>query len=78
MEVASSGINVNCVVPGMTETPFLKRMRREDIERSKRKIPLGRLAKPEEIAWVVRFLASRESDFMTGQCVNITGGRAKY
>jgi Dehydrogenases with different specificities (related to short-chain alcohol dehydrogenases) len=78
MEVASSGINVNCVVPGMTETPFLKRMKRGDIERSKRKIPLGRLAKPEEIAWVVRFLASRESDFMTGQCVNLTGGRAKY
>ncbi len=41
-------------------------------------IPLGRIAEPEEITNVVVFLCSKESDYMTGQSINVTGGRILY
>ena len=42
------------------------------------KIPLGRVGKPEEVAAVVNFLASDLASFVTGQCYDISGGRATY
>ena len=77
-ELAPYKINVNCVVPGITNTPFLSSLTKEEIDRLKQKVPLKRLAEPEEIANVILFLASEETDFVTGQTYNITGGRAKY
>ncbi len=49
-------------------------VRREAVER----IPLGRLSVPNDVANVVAFLASSESDYMTGQAVNVTGGVVMY
>ena len=74
--VATMGINVNSVAAGTTETPMLGTMPWDQSEDLKRKIPMGRFARPEETAAVVCFLASDEASFVTGQCINATGGRA--
>jgi 3-oxoacyl-[acyl-carrier protein] reductase len=73
--VAPMGINVNCVCAGTALTPMLRRMPDHQIEDLKKRIPMGRLANPEETAAVVCFLASEEASFITGQCINVTGGR---
>lgn len=78
LEVAQYGINVNCVVPGLTETPFLRSMSEEAVKRSANLVPLGRLGKPEEIAKVIIFLASDDASFVTGATWNVTGGRCPY
>ena len=73
--VATRGINVNCVCAGTTLTPMLRRLPPDQVEDLKKRIPMGRLAQPEETAAVVCFLASEEASFITGQCINATGGR---
>ena len=75
-ELAPHGILVNCVAPGWVDTdmaqPVLKRARsRRWVERQ---IPLGRVARAEEIAGPILFLASDLATFMTGEIVNINGG----
>ena len=81
-EVASQGIRVNAVCPGIVAgTPMRAQVERDgqafglppSSERAKT-IPLGRLATPEDIANVVVFLASEEAAYMTGQAINVTGG----
>ncbi len=78
-EVAQHGIRVNCVCPGPTETPLLaENFGTEDgekvIEAIKRGIPFRRLGKPEEIAAAIRFLASDEASYITGQVLSVNGG----
>ena len=77
-EVAGDGIRVNAVAPGLTETPLLSQFSSEDMNYVFGKIPLGRMAQPEEIAAVVHFLASDNASFVTGQCYDASGGRATY
>ncbi|HLF41262.1 MAG TPA: SDR family oxidoreductase, partial [Acidimicrobiia bacterium] len=77
-EVARSGINVNVVCPGPTDTPLLNDLMGEGneklIESLKRGIPLGRLGRPEDIASAVAFLASDDAAFITGQTLSVSGG----
>jgi len=75
-EVASDGINVNCVCPGPTATEYFLTLPEEAKQRYLKNIPLGRLGKPEEVASMVSFLASDEADFITGQAFVICGGRS--
>jgi len=77
-EVLETEIRVNCVAPGMTDTAFVAAMTPEAREWSRQRIPLGRLGRPEEIAAVVHFLASDDASFVTGQCYDVSGGRATY
>lgn len=81
-EVASHGIRVNAVCPGIVAgTPMRREVERQgqafglppSSERAKT-VPLGRLAVPEDIANAVAFLASDEAAYMTGQAINVTGG----
>jgi len=50
----------------------------EQLDYMTSKIPLGRLGQPEEVAAVVHFLASDDASFVTGQCYDVSGGRATY
>lgn len=79
-EVARSGITVNVVCPGLTETPLLEGMRAESPRNARvldavaRAIPLGRVAVPDEIAGAVVFFASPAADYITGQTLSVSGG----
>jgi NAD(P)-dependent dehydrogenase (short-subunit alcohol dehydrogenase family) len=74
LEFARSKINVNCVAPGATKTPMTEGIPPEIVEKLVKKIPLRRFAEPDEIAKVHLFLASDESNYITGQIVFVDGG----
>lgn len=74
LELAKDGITVNCVCPGYVGTSMVEAIR-EDIKQGIiDQIPVGRLAKPEEIANAVAFLASKESGYITGTEIAVNGG----
>jgi NAD(P)-dependent dehydrogenase (short-subunit alcohol dehydrogenase family) len=77
-ELAVANIRVNCVSPALLETDMAKAMTAEQRALLTSKIPMARLGKPEEVAAVVKFLASDESSFVTGQCYDVSGGRSVY
>jgi 3-oxoacyl-[acyl-carrier protein] reductase len=73
-EVAREGINVNAVAPGMVMTEMVARIWEERKATYLARIPLSRIAEPEEIASVVVFLASEAASYMTGATVDVSGG----
>lgn len=73
-EVAPYGINVNAIAPGIMETSMLTGISEEQRESYKRRIPLGRIADPLEVAYAAAFLASDKSDYLTGITLDATGG----
>ncbi|HIQ23160.1 MAG TPA: SDR family oxidoreductase [Planctomycetes bacterium] len=89
-ELAPYGIRVNCVCPGIVQDTGVWRSVSADyaramglspeevVERFTAKVPLGRLARLEDVVEVVCFLASRRAAYMTGQAINVTGGREMH
>jgi len=86
IELAPYKINVNAVCPGIVNTKMweyldeelgkrLNLSKGEALKKRIQSIPLGRLETPEDVAGVVAFLASQDADYMTGQAINVTGGR---
>lgn len=73
-EVAASGIRVNAVAPGLTDTRMAEAMNPKAKEEMVQASSMKRLAKPEEIADVVLYLASPEASFINGQVIRIDGG----
>ena len=73
-QLAPCGITVNVVCPGTTETEMTKLYDEETKERLCSRIPMGRLAKPEEIAAAVCFFASEEASYITGAILDVNGG----
>lgn len=73
-ELASRGITVNAVAPGFIETDMTSKLGEEIQTGLLNQIPLGRLGKPEDIAHIVRFLASDQSSYITGQTFHVDGG----
>ncbi len=73
-ELGSRGINVNAVAPGFIETDMTRELSPERVEALHAQIPLGRLGSVEDVARAVRFLASDDADYITGQVLRVSGG----
>jgi 2-hydroxycyclohexanecarboxyl-CoA dehydrogenase len=79
-EMARSGVTVNCVCPGPTDTPLLAQFLgggpqgEKAYEGLKRAIPLKRLGQPDDLAGMVAFLASDDAAYITGQVISVSGG----
>lgn len=77
-EVAKYGITVNAVSPGYVDSKMVRSIGQPILDKIIEGIPVGRLAKPEEIAWSIAFLASDRSGFITGSNMAINGGIHMY
>lgn len=73
-QAAIDGVRVNCVAPGVVETPMLSVYSADQRQRMTDAIPLGRFARPEEVADVIAYLASAHASYVTGQTINVNGG----
>ena len=74
LEFAKGGSTANCVAPGFTATDMVTSVPDDVLDRIIAEIPLERLAEVEDIAAVVRFLASEESSYVTGEVIDVNGG----
>ncbi|CAB3257308.1 unnamed protein product [Arctia plantaginis] len=73
-ELGKFNIRVNAILPGLIETPMIKSVPDEVLQNFLKKIPLGRLGTPAEVAELVAFLSSDKSSFITGAAIDISGG----
>jgi 3-oxoacyl-[acyl-carrier protein] reductase len=75
LELVGDGITVNAVQPGNVRTPGIEAFGSEFIAGMVKSIPMQRLAEPADVGWAVRFLASEEAGYITGQTLVIDGGQ---
>ena len=73
-ELGPSGITVNCIAPGVIDTDMNASLSPETLKELANETPLCRIGTPEEVAAAVRFLASEDAAFITGQVLGVTGG----
>ncbi len=74
VEVASRGVTVNAVTPGMIDTKMIKDIPPKIMDSILAQIPVQRLGRPEEVAALVAFLAGEESAYITGEAISVSGG----
>jgi acetoacetyl-CoA reductase len=77
-EGAAKGITVNAVAPGYVDTEMVRAVPPEVLEKIIRRIPVGRLGKPEDIARTVLFLVADDAGFITGATLSVNGGQHMY
>jgi NAD(P)-dependent dehydrogenase (short-subunit alcohol dehydrogenase family) len=77
-EVATQNILVNAISPAVIQTRILDQVSQATRDYMISRIPMGRVGQPEEVAALVHWLASDDCSFTTGQCLDISGGRATY
>ena len=73
-ELAPSGINVNCIAPGLIETNMNSNLTVDELNDFVNEIPLGRMGSADEIAAAAYFLASSDAEYITGQVLGVNGG----
>ena len=73
-ELAPSNINVNCVCPGVIDTPMNAHLSEHDLKDLAQETPLGRIGKAQDVAELVGFLCSDKANFVTGQVIACDGG----
>ncbi len=73
-EVSYSKINVNCVCPGVVDTPMNSRFSQEEMSEIISSTPMGRTCSPEEVASLIYYLTTEKAKFITGQTITIDGG----
>ena len=78
IDMGNQGVRVNTVCPGLTDTPMVESImtNREVLRKGLDRIPMNRVARPEEIASVIAFLASEDASYVTGAVVLVDGGLA--
>lgn len=74
LEYAQRGITANCIAPGAIRTPMTDAISQEVQEAFIKKIPVGHMGSPDDIANTVAFLSSKESSYITGQTIQVNGG----
>ena len=77
-DVATTGVLVNCVTPAPVETPMVVGLSQAHLDYMLSRVPMGRLAKAEEAAELIAFLASDKMTFSTGAAFDLSGGRLTY
>jgi len=75
-EVASRGITANAIAPGFIDTKMTQQLEESQKQELQRRIPLGYLGTPRDVAEAVAFLASEEARYITGQVLGVDGGMA--
>lgn len=73
-EVGPSGITVNCIAPGLIDTPMNSSLDKSTVSQLCDETPVGRIGTPQDIANAVLFLSKDESSFITGQVLSVDGG----
>src|SRR5258708_2357075 len=73
-EVVKKGVTVNTISPGYVQTDMVRAMKPEILSSIVEQIPMGRLARPEEVAGLVAYLVSEEAGYITGANISINGG----
>ena len=74
-ELGRFKIRVNCIAPGVTETPLISGMSESVLDKDRESTYLRRLGKPEDVANVAAFLLSDDAQYVTGQVIRVDGGR---
>tara|TARA_B100000927_G_scaffold273001_1_gene251054 strand:+ start:8719 stop:9450 length:732 start_codon:yes stop_codon:yes gene_type:complete len=78
MEVATRGITVNCVAPGMIDSDMIDSLNEKQKEAIIGRIPMAKLGSPSDVAEACLFLSSHMSDYITGQTIHVNGGMVMY
>ncbi len=76
LELGKYNVLVNCVAPGLIDTPLTQKLEKEVLQKLIEAQPTKTMGKPEDIANVVAFLASAETNFITGQTIYVDGGKS--
>ncbi|MFJ2478334.1 SDR family NAD(P)-dependent oxidoreductase [Streptomyces sp. NPDC087659] len=78
IELAKYGITVNCLAPGLIDTPLLRTEPTEVMDRRLQAQPTGTIRDPADVAWAAHYLASGASRSTTGQVLYVCGGKSLY
>ena len=78
LEYAKNGVTLNCVAPGIIDTPMINILTDDEKNYFNSTVPVGRLGKPQDIANAITFLCSEESEYITGSVMHVNGGLVMY
>lgn len=78
LELGKKGVTVNCIAPGLIDTPLLQELPEEVKQRLLKAQPSGKIGSPKDIAHTVAFFASDDASYITGQTIFVCGGKSLF